>query len=84
MKIMSLAQNIWERPLIRELRHWQDRIAALEHEMRDLWGPDDSPAMRHAQGHYKDMDKLTVLLSDANRARFEVMKQLNEGRRHDE
>ena len=82
VKIMSLMQNMWERPLVRELRKTQDRISELEYEMHELWPKDTDWGEDKSRHRY--VNELMGLLSEAHTKRFDLMKRIGEGRRHDE
>ena len=83
VKIMSLVQNMWERPLVRELRNIQARINELECRMRECW-PNETLGVRELRDRYNTMDRYTSLISDAHIKRYELMDRIQEGRRHDE
>ena len=83
VKIMSLMQNMWERPLVRELRKVQDRISELEEDSRECW-PKKTLGVFDLHNRYLRMDAITGLLSKAHTERHVLMKQIHEGRRHDE
>lgn len=77
VKIMSLSQNIWERPLIRKMRRWQDTIVRIEHEMRNAW---EREGDGHTKNTYDEVFMLTEKLSKAHQERYRLMKQINKGR----
>ncbi len=83
VKIMSLMQNMWERPLVRELRKIQARISALEYESRECW-PDATVDVHDLHDRRLRFGALTGLLSDAHKQRFYLMEKIQQGRRHDE
>lgn len=83
VKIMSLMQNMLERPLVRKLRKVQDRINELEYEMRELW-PKDRQGVGDQRARYHAINEYNVLISKAHTKRFELIKRIGEGRRHDE
>lgn len=82
VRIMSLMQNMWERPLVRELRKVQARISELEHDSRDCW-PKKTLGVGDLHDRYVRMDAITGLLSEAHTKRFELMKRIQIGRPHD-
>ena len=82
VKIMSLMQNMWERPLVRELRKVQNRISDLEYQTRELWPKDTD--WGDDKSRQKQVYAWLGLLSECHTKRFELMKRIGEGRRHDE
>ncbi len=79
VKIMSLMQNMWERPLVRELRKVQDRISELKEDQRALW-PKKTLGVHDLHDRYLRMNAIEGLLSKAHTERLELMQQINEGK----
>ena len=79
VKIMSLMQNMWERPLVRELCKVQARISELEEDQRALW-PKKTLGIFDRHDRYVRMNAIEGLLSKAHTERLELMKQINEGK----